>query len=615
MSHIRINNSEPVQENFQGHGGIYHCYAEMPDDWNRTYPQELCDLEALRAGNMKLKLARTFFLWYAWDNDKKKWDWNNEKMQAVYNWLERLKKQNIDVAINTGWCSPGDVNDSSWNRNSPFNVEGDWKKSCENFGNWVSEVYHQIIELRGFTNVKVFVMFTEPQNPDGTIPDGKGAYEVWLDAVKAAHNAMVRDGRRNGIKFMGPNEDGSPKMLEWVAKNASEYIDIYSNHCYLRSANVYSGKILTGKRVAGACIAGARIFRDIKLKPHTEYEVKAVISEMNYQELSMGTYVFGIFDSGDVNDIYNDEKTFPFPPLCQNSIMARNPHKGNEYREISFKFTSDKKTKGKFGLFYDVKMSTGFLLIDRFEVIETETGKNILKNNNFRNEYDGWTTILSEATDSYKLVYEYAKKSLSVIPKGAEFCFDEYNTMTCRDYKKIDHGSQVVNFAMALMNAGVTYTLMWTIFDQIWPYNHGSNNDSFYEGDHRCGLMPALTRSLTPYHSYYAFTLLCRYATGDGSKVYEGFGEECLQGTMTVSKKGEVSIIIVNDKEIEDDFEIKLDKPLNMDLNRHYYNSTKCVPDDTAQIIGIDRIEKNVGDTIKGKIAPYSVMVFTNIED
>ena len=84
---------------------------------------------------------------------------------------------------------------------------------------------------------------------------------------------------------------------------------------------------------------------------------------------------------------------------------------------------------------------------------------------------------------------------------------------------------------------------------------------------------------------------------------------------MTVSKKGEVSIIIVNDKEIEDDFEIKLDKPLNMDLNRHYYNSTKCVPDDTAQIIGIDRIEKNVGDTIKGKIAPYSVMVFTNIED
>ena len=64
-------------------------------------------------------------------------------------------------------------------------------------------------------------------------------------------------------------------------------------------------------------------------------------------------------------------------------------------------------------------------------------------------------------------------------------------------------------------------TLLWTLFDQQWPNNHTYNNDSVVDGDHRCGCMPILTRSLVPHLGYYAITLLSRY-TDEGSKIYKG---------------------------------------------------------------------------------------------
>ena len=40
MQNLKINNINPVQEDFWGNGAIYHGYAGMPDSAGRVYNEE-----------------------------------------------------------------------------------------------------------------------------------------------------------------------------------------------------------------------------------------------------------------------------------------------------------------------------------------------------------------------------------------------------------------------------------------------------------------------------------------------------------------------------------------------------------------------------------------------
>lgn len=165
------------------------------------------------------------------------------------------------------------------------------------------------------------------------------------------------------------------------------------------------------------------------------------------------------------------------------------------------------------------------------------------------------------------------------------------------------------------MNAGVQSSLMWTLFDQQWPSNHTYNGDAFYDGDHRCGVMPVLTRTLIPHRSYYAFTLLSRYTDGNGSKVYEGIGNDCLHTTMCVSPEGDTTIVVVNCKDIPDSFEVSFEQEVSLCLNRHTFNPDTCVPTEKPEVIGIDKVFENVTTSIKDTIEPYSIIVYTTHKD
>ena len=167
MKKLQIYNSKPIQEDFWGNGAIYHGYAGMPDDSGRVYSEELCALEAERAAKMELKIARTYYTWWAWDHKTNTWDWDNEIMTPFYKWLQRMKDADISVALNTGWWCPGDILSNCHAGPAPFTVEGDWKTSVQKYADWVSESVHQLIEVRGFTNIKILVLFTEPQHLSG----------------------------------------------------------------------------------------------------------------------------------------------------------------------------------------------------------------------------------------------------------------------------------------------------------------------------------------------------------------------------------------------------------------------------------------------------------------
>ena len=635
MSNLKINNLKAVQNNFLGSGAIYHGYAGMPDDMGRVYTEEQCEIEAKRAADMKLKIARTMYKWWAWDKDTNTWDWDNEIMTAFYKWLQHMKDANITVALNTGWTNPGDINSSSWMFESPFTVEGDWDQSVQNYADWVSETVHQIVELRGFTNVKILVLFTEPQRADGRLPEGKNTFETWFQATKAAHDALIRDNRRHLVKLMGPNEGGTitSDMVKWVGENTGDFLDIYSSHAYLDFYYIpgHFGKKYTvkGANAFKLNFPGMRSHYNVTLTPNTDYTFKVHYRFINETNAVLERDVrIGAFECSDVNDIYDDANNRPFNGINEDSVVIlKYTDLSSDYDTITVNFNSGDTTSARLGVFSDlINMNStsaslnspnGNLIFDCFEFMETKSGKVIDINGTLDNRAEGWTNNFSGLVmadlDAQHCWYKWVKTGMQYAPNNKPFCFDEYNVVFDRDYSRIEHGAEISTAAIAFMNAGCQSSLMWTLFDQQWPSCHTCNSDSFVDGDHRMGVMPVLTRSLVPHRSYYAFGLVSRYVES-GSTIYEGFGENYLHTTMAVAPNGDVTVIVVNCKEDADDFEINFEKPIDLTLDRYAFDPNTLIPNEKAEMIKSDKSVK-VEKTLKDQIAPFGVYVYTNIKE
>ena len=233
---LTVDTSAVIQNDFLGANAIYHAYAYRSDELGREYNDAQRDIEFNRIADMELGIARTYYdVDYAWYNDQ--WDWNSPNMQAMYKWMDAMKDRNVDVALNAAWGCPSSIDSSShWPLDrSPLTVDGNWEESVKNYAAWITETVRQIFVVRGYTNLKYLVMFTEPNNTARQVnPDGSVSFDKWLDCVKAAHDSLVAAGLRDKVKLVGPNEGSTSisEMVGWAAKNANQYIDIYSSHNY-----------------------------------------------------------------------------------------------------------------------------------------------------------------------------------------------------------------------------------------------------------------------------------------------------------------------------------------------------------------------------------------------
>ena len=154
---MSINNENCIQENFRGAGGVYHAYTYRADFPDKEYNEEERNIELQRVKDMELKIARTYFDLVAYKDGK--WDWECDEMRALYKWLSKMQEFGVEVALNAAWWISGHIFS---NQDSPL-YDKDPKIAAKNYGKWVSEVVHQLIELRGFTNITYIHLFTEPQ--------------------------------------------------------------------------------------------------------------------------------------------------------------------------------------------------------------------------------------------------------------------------------------------------------------------------------------------------------------------------------------------------------------------------------------------------------------------
>ncbi|MBL7965831.1 MAG: hypothetical protein JNK09_02465 [Prolixibacteraceae bacterium] len=234
---LKVNNDTVLMDNFLGVNGVYHGFAYMPEQIKKGMNENDRQREFSRVKNMDLKIARTWYRadWACGNNMYNDFDWETEKMKAFYLWLDRMKELKVDVAIQAGWWFTKDTYFHVPEKDGKDTIGPKPDKDPERFALWIKESLHQLIQVKGYTNIKYLILFTEPLNyPAGIIPAGYTEPEYYDKVCTQIHEKLVESGLRSSLKLVGPNS-GSTDTAAWVGwsvRNLDKVIDIYSWHAY-----------------------------------------------------------------------------------------------------------------------------------------------------------------------------------------------------------------------------------------------------------------------------------------------------------------------------------------------------------------------------------------------
>lgn len=238
---LTILNDNAVEENFIGFGGIYMCYNYIADNAEK-YTDEMMQIEMDRLADMKVSVIRTQYRFdYAFDFDKKQWNWESENMKGFYTFMDEMQKRGISVAIQIGYFDNDVLKEGN-----PFDVlsGGNTEKKYSLYGEWVAESVKQI-RAHGAKNLDYLVAFTEPCQPwtekEKTVEKAAEKMAVWKKSLLAADSALKKSGIRDTVKIIGPNAANNQFLLDYAVqdKEVSAALDIFSLHTYVTGATMY----------------------------------------------------------------------------------------------------------------------------------------------------------------------------------------------------------------------------------------------------------------------------------------------------------------------------------------------------------------------------------------
>ncbi|MBE6761258.1 MAG: hypothetical protein E7551_03135 [Ruminococcaceae bacterium] len=632
--------NSPVHSNFIGNAAVYHGYAGMEDANGRIYTEEQCELEADRAAELGVKIARTMYKqrFAEYNEQTGKWDFNTHNMNCFIKWCERLQKRGIDVAIQAGWNNPGCINGTSWNYHIPDGENLDFKVAIAGYVEWVIQTLKYLVFEKGLTNVKYLIMFTESQNGAGILPKGYNhCYDTWCDAVEAVHNRLVKENMRHLFKMVGPNEGStiSSIMVKSVAERTKDYIDVFSSHNYLGSWAGENSGFALGETNIVLKVAGGRIQQNVLVEPNTDYEMTITIKAFAENDKYVsGNILFGAFEPDNfLQGNYFSAGGEPTTRLnLKSTKMVDATELTTDWLEFSHTFNTGDASEVCIGVFGDIKPDEMGAYLKKVVVTKKGEDKNLLNNPDFadpnlcyladtpfKTSKWGWLSMSAglASSNAYYDWHRWVKTALQYVPEGKEFWFDEYNVNGMHMDKHYDtiYATRLAAAMLALMTSGAQTSIMWTLFDQLWPNSHSEGRDCWHDGEHCWGVMPTLFKSKTPHPSFYATGLMFKYMGGsEGTKVYELTGGDPIFGAITVSPEGKIGIAVINTFDGERDFELNLSKTLGgVKLKKRIYNPATIKPDEEAKQlspIGEIVVDNKLSDTIPS----YAVVVYSNID-
>ena len=260
---LEINNSKVKNKNWDGVNAICQGFMFLEDEYGRNYNNAQIKEELRRMGDMDINMVRSYmdagYAFKSRSGDKITYDWDSERMQAFYKWLDAMEERGIEVAVQMGWSNgsiAGATTQDSLGYTIPWYVSGTlniYSDMIDMYTAWVELFIREVIIKRGY-DIEYLVMFTEPyaENASGMsrvyepyiAPGVKKKMDGWdvsVDVINAAHKKLKEVGLRDKVKLTGPQYGLSKEFckgetleeeLNWWIERIGDCIDVYTFHWY-----------------------------------------------------------------------------------------------------------------------------------------------------------------------------------------------------------------------------------------------------------------------------------------------------------------------------------------------------------------------------------------------
>lgn len=255
---LDVENNKVFNDDWKGVNAINQGFMFLPDEFGRNYTDAQIEEELKRMDDMDVGMVRSYmdagFAFKERNGDEVIYDWDSERMQAFYKWLDAMEERDIEVAVNMGWGIGSIANATTqdhlkytipWYQSGQLNI---YSEMIDMYADWVKLFIEEVIIKRGY-DIEYFVMFTEPYHFNEYTffvapgkKETKNAWEVTVDVIKATDKKLKESGLRNKVKLTGPQYGLSKDFYEgetleeeinWWISRINDYIDVYTFHWYI----------------------------------------------------------------------------------------------------------------------------------------------------------------------------------------------------------------------------------------------------------------------------------------------------------------------------------------------------------------------------------------------
>lgn len=246
---LKVDNNKILNDDFIGFGANCLPMALMPESKQAGYNEVYWAFERSRIIKSKPSVIRMWFQpdWLITTKENYEngiYDFESEKMQSVYRYLDVFLEAGSEIELNFGWKASKEI--CSW-----FNLKNDVKPwngapaDLDSFAKCCSATLKELIINRGYKHIKYLTFYNESNygiymGNDFCVPDGN-VKEYYVKMYRRVMEELIIDGIYDYIKPWGCEQSGPDGMQwEWTAMTADklgDHVDKITQHRYDYSYN------------------------------------------------------------------------------------------------------------------------------------------------------------------------------------------------------------------------------------------------------------------------------------------------------------------------------------------------------------------------------------------
>ena len=258
---IIVDTNTVINDDFRGFGTNSFTSILTPEGMSAyKYNKVYHELTAKRLASMKHPVSRIWFQvdWIVTDtlgdgykNYETNWqnnpdyknyingiyDFENETMQAFYEYVEMLNDTGCNIEINFGWKTATRIKD--WFNAPCENYMVGAPQDLTAFGKAAAALIKHLNEVKKYDFVEAITFYNEPNLEGDFEIDTVDDRIYWSQLIYEVDAALKANGMRDKVEIWGPevsgmSGDATKSWFQYQLDNTAAYIDKWTGHNYFR---------------------------------------------------------------------------------------------------------------------------------------------------------------------------------------------------------------------------------------------------------------------------------------------------------------------------------------------------------------------------------------------